>query len=204
MLPFKQAIRLPFHLSNKIRFIKLSGKVNIECSNIHFCMVRIGGQGADMFSGQITTIDIAGQLIIKGDRIRIGYGTLLRIEKSGCIELEENSRIGAKNLIFGSNYIKLCSNSGLSWECQVMDSDTHCIQNIETGEIYPSSKPVIIEKNCWIGNHVIINKGTIIPPNTIVSSNSLCNKNYTSTIKEYSVIGGVPAKLLSNNKKRIN
>lgn len=46
-------------------------------------------------------------------------------------------------------------------------------------------------------------KGTVIPDHTIVSSNSLCNKDY-SDVPQFSIIGGIPARLISCNKKRCN
>ena len=83
-----------------------------------------------------------------------------------------------------------------------MDTDRHEIRDVNTGTVYPSHKPIVIGDNVWIGNNVSINKGTVIPDNTIVSSHSLCNKNY-SYIPPFSVIGGIPAKVLSTGKQRV-
>ena len=83
-----------------------------------------------------------------------------------------------------------------------MDTDRHEIRNLDTGVLSPSRKPIVIGDNVWIGNNVCINKGTVIPDNIIVSSNSLCNKNY-SEVSPFSIIGGIPAKVLSSSKQRI-
>ena len=45
-------------------------------------------------------------------------------------------------------------------------------------------------------------KGTVIPDNTIVASNSLCNKNY-SEIGEYILLAGSPAELKKKGCKRL-
>ena len=45
--------------------------------------------------------------------------------------------------------------------------------------------------------------GTKLPDRVIVTSNSLLNKDYTSSIPSYSLIGGIPAKLLRTNVRRI-
>ena len=68
----------------------------------------------------------------------------------------------------------------------------------------PATKDIIIGEDSWIGNHVIINKGTILPKGTIVSAMSLVNKDYSVLLNEHSIIGGVPAKLLKENKIRVN
>tara|TARA_B100000579_G_scaffold437769_1_gene468888 strand:- start:6022 stop:6573 length:552 start_codon:yes stop_codon:yes gene_type:complete len=52
--------------------------------------------------------------------------------------------------------------------------------------------PVIIEDDCWIGANAIILKGVVIRKGSIVASGALVTKSFP----EYSVIGGVPAKLL--------
>lgn len=65
------------------------------------------------------------------------------------------------------------------------------MRNIKTGKVDPISKDVFIGECCWIGNRTNIMKGTVLPDNTIVSSNSLLNKDYTSTVPSYSIIGGM-------------
>jgi acetyltransferase-like isoleucine patch superfamily enzyme len=62
--------------------------------------------------------------------------------------------------------------------------------------------PIVIGNNVWIGNRTTVTPGTIIPNYCIVSSNSLCNKDY-SYIPPDSIIGGIPAKLLKTGYRRI-
>jgi len=75
--------------------------------------------------------------------------------------------------------------------------------------VYPLGRPIIIGDNCWICNTSSISAGAIIPDNTIVTSNSLVNKDF-SAIEKNSIIGGIPAKLIKtgsiliNNKKIVS
>ena len=64
------------------------------------------------------------------------------------------------------------------------------------------SRPIIIGNNCWIGNRTTINPGTIIPDFTIVTSNSLVNKDY-SDIDPYTLIGGLPCKVIKSGIVRV-
>ena len=65
------------------------------------------------------------------------------------------------------------------------------------------SQPISVQDTYnWFGNRCNIMKGTITPNNTIVASNSLCNKDY-SDIPEYSLLAGSPAKLKNKGIKRL-
>ena len=204
MLPLKQAIHLPFDFCHKIKFKRLSGKIIIDKDVISRGMIRVGAQGSDMFDGASTILDIAGTLLIKGNGICIGSGALLRVERNGLVELNNGVVLGAKNIVLCEQSISFGEQTISSWNCQFMDTDTHSIIDLNTGEVLPRSYPIKIGCHCWIGNHVLVNKGTILPDDTIVASYSLCNKDYRNMISENSVIGGIPAKKLAENKKRSN
>lgn len=202
MLPFWQAIKLPFVFGGSIHFERLCGKITFNAP-VSRGMFKVGFQGCDMFPGLTTTIDIAGELIV-GGKNWIGAGSLLRIEPKGICEFHNNSRVGARSLVFSESRITLGENFLTSWDCQIMDTDTHSLIDLNTGKIYPRTAPVFLGKDCWIGNHVIINKGTILPPGSIVASMSLCNKDYTKIAPFNCVLGGIPAKVIAEGKKRHN
>ena len=200
MLPFRQAIKLPFDFYYKVRFESLAGKIRLNVPTIRRGMIKIGAQGSDMFSHSPVVIDLRGVLVLEG-RISIGTGTLIRIENKGKLEMEDNVVIGARSILFCENSIIIKRGSITSWDCQIMDTDTHSIVDIKNNKILDRSGPVTIGERCWLGNKVMINKGTTIPNDTIVASNSLCNKDYKKLIPPFSIIGGIPAKILSENKK---
>jgi maltose O-acetyltransferase len=55
---------------------------------------------------------------------------------------------------------------------------------------------VVIEDDVWIGCNAVINPNILIKSGTIVGANAVVTK----TFPKYSVIGGVPAKLLYSRK----
>lgn len=201
-LPFKQAIHFPIDVAKKTE-IRNKGKIIIR-GPIHRGMISIGFQSHDLFGWRKTIIDNEGELYFSGDCIRIGTGTTVRICKKSKVSFDKYVCIGANSLILSEDNIVFGERATFSWNCQIMDTDTHSIVNISTNEVYIRHKPVAIGKNVWIGNHVLINKGTIIPDNTIVSSYSLCNKDYSGLIEQNCVIGGVPAKKIAENRARYN
>ncbi len=57
-------------------------------------------------------------------------------------------------------------------------------------------KPVIIENDCWIASNVIILPGVHIGKKSIIAAGSVVTKD----IPSYSIVGGIPAKLIRNRK----
>lgn len=57
-------------------------------------------------------------------------------------------------------------------------------------------RPVVISDDCWIGKRVFIMPGVTIGKGTIIGAGSVVTKSFP----EYSVLGGVPAKLIKSRK----
>nr|WP_319502288.1 acyltransferase [uncultured Draconibacterium sp.] len=78
-------------------------------------------------------------------------------------------------------------------------SSTHNYENTEIPMVkqgLSDNKKVIIEDDVWIGRNVVILPGLRIGQGSIVAANAVVNKN----VEPYSVIGGVPAKLIKKRK----
>lgn len=71
----------------------------------------------------------------------------------------------------------------------------------EQGQISRNDKSITIGNYVWIGNRVTIQKGSVIGDKFIIGSNSLVNKKLQA--KEGSVYGGIPVRLVAENKCRI-
>ncbi len=200
LLPIKHAWKLPIIVSRYTYIYSLSGKLQISAP-VRFGMIRLGFLGEDVVvpKNERALIQLEGHLVC-GDNVRLGCGVIIRVEPGAKLILEDNVRIGSKCRIVAYDYIKIGRNTGVSWECQIMDSNMHDITEMSTGRILPQSKRVEIGSNNWIGARVNIMKGCKTPDYTIISSASLCNKVYD--IPNYSVIAGTPAKLIKTGYKR--
>lgn len=201
MLPYKQAIKLPFDFYYSVRFENLSGKIILNNNNISRGMIKIGGRGSEMFTRSTTIIDLKGVLIFNGV-VEMGHGSLLRIEKEGTVTFGSEVRIGALSKIFCVKKIIFKDEIDFSWECQIFDSNFHFIRDIVSNEIEPISGEIQIGSNNWFGNRVTVMKNTKTPDSFIVASNSLCNKNYID-FEPFSVVGGFPVKLIGSGKQRV-
>jgi acetyltransferase-like isoleucine patch superfamily enzyme len=65
--------------------------------------------------------------------------------------------------------------------------------DISVAEKLPENdQPVVIEDDVWAGAHVIILKGVTIGHGSIIAAGSVVTKSFPP----YSIIGGVPARLI--------
>lgn len=198
MLPFRQAVKLPIDIYYGIRCESLKGRIVIDSTSIYRGMIKIGSQGSDMFCHTKTIVKIDGCWIVLGSFV-LGIGSSLILEKSATLTTGAYVILGARNLVYSRQSIVFGDSVVSSWDCQFMDTDTHYVIDLPSKQMSEASKGIKIGSHCWIGNHVSCNKGVVLMDNTIVASQSLCNRDYSSC-GEHCIIGGIPAKLLSNNK----
>ncbi|SIO49098.1 Acetyltransferase (isoleucine patch superfamily) [Chitinophaga niabensis] len=59
------------------------------------------------------------------------------------------------------------------------------------------SKKISIEDDCWIGTHAVIMQGLTIGKGSVIGANSVVTKD----VPPYSIVGGIPAKVI---KKRLD
>lgn len=70
--------------------------------------------------------------------------------------------------------------------------DKHIIDITDDEKLPENDQPVVIEDGCWIGANVTILKGVTIGHDSVVAAGSVVTKS----CEPYSIIGGVPAKLI--------
>lgn len=135
--------------------------------------------GYNVSIGKYTTIECTGTLksLGKGLKVgsRVGLGTHGFFGCAGGIEIGDDT-------IFG-NYVSL-------------HSENHNFQdrNIPIRLQGVKRKGIIIGKDCWIGAKVTILDGTVIGDGCIVAAGAVV-RGY---IPPYSIIGGIPAKVIKS------
>lgn len=197
-LGFYNGIKLPIFLYGKVSFGNLSGRLQI-IGSIHTRMIVIG-KNCDGFSERYKSlISIPGSVIFRGEFMGSCGVTL---ESIGILDIGKMVSLGTGAKIRCWNKIKIGTGTGIVEECQVFDTNFHAVQDVISGQITNPSGSVRIGEYCWIGNRTTIAKGTILPNHTIVASNSLVNKDFTP-IGENLIIGGIPAKKIAENKRRV-
>ena len=190
-LPFKQAIKLPIWLANNVRTYEMKGKIILP-NKINFAMIRLGYHTIpimDQYSTHtILNLSKGAVLEFKGTA-HIGMGSKISVAKNATLILGKNFAISALSSINCYKRIVFGKDVQLSWDCLVMDSDTHKIYDTNNKQIN-FDKEIIIEDKTWIGCNCTILKGTHILPNTVIGANSLLsNKTYPGNC----ILAGQPA-----------
>lgn len=159
----------------------------------------IGFDYANLFLERVDKISL--QLILKKNGASIGKNSDIQtgITFHNCenyinLNIGDNCHIG-KNCFFDlREKIIIKDNVVISMQCTFI---THIdITQSELSKLYPSaSKKIIINKNCYLGARSTILMGIELGESSLIASCSLINKN----VEPYTIVAGIPAKLLKKN-----
>jgi len=139
----------------------------------------------------------------ENNKVTIGEGCSLRDVE---IHIEDNNneiRIGRRTTIAGTTHLACIEGTKISIGNDCMFSkditfrtgDSHSIVNLEGERINPS-KDINIGNHVWVGNRVILTKGTKVSDNSVIGTGSIVSKNFE---EPNIVIAGVPAKKVNEN-----
>ena len=176
---------MPIWIANNVRIYNIRGKIILP-QKINFAMIRIGYHTIPIMdkssSHTILNLNKNSILEFKGTA-HIGMGSKINIEEKAKLVIGNNFAISALSSINCYKQITFGNDVQFSWNCLVMDSDTHKIFDKD-------NKEIIFEDKIWIGCNCTILKGTHLSSNTVIGSNSvLTNKSYPGNC----IIAGQPA-----------
>jgi acetyltransferase-like isoleucine patch superfamily enzyme len=204
LLSFKQAMKLPIYIYGKWVFRYLGGKIIIN-SPVQKGMIKIGVNLAGYVSTGKGTITLFKNSKIIFDGIcNISQGCSLVVFTDAVLHFGHKVNLGDSVKIICSKKIYIGKRTDITWESQISDYNFHFIRDKETNLIRRLQMPVHIGEYNWIGNRTSVMPGVKLPDYTIVTSNSLINKDYVKTgVKEFSMLAGMPAKIVKTNCSRI-
>lgn len=188
LFPFKQGIKLPLWVTYNTKVV-VSGSVLLK-GNVKPFMIRIGFHECNECNpSDKTVLRIGGKLIFEGDA-HIGKGSKIIVYKDAILELGDNFAISASSTISCRKHIKFGKDMSFSWDCLVMDSDTHIIMDEQGNRINPD-KEIVFDDKVWIGNGCMILKGAHVPNNCVIGARSVVAG---SKFDDHTIIVGNPAK----------
>lgn len=138
---------------------------------------------------------VADNSFIEGYVICTGHGY-------GIIKIGRESYIGINDILDWSNNITIgdfVHIAGPSTGLWTHSSAKMCLNSIplkEKSEQYRPTAPITIESNVYIGGNCTIYPGITIGHHSIIAPNSAVSKD----VPPYTLVGGVPAKIIKSLK----
>lgn len=198
--PFSIAKKLPVFFYGKVKFRRISGEIIINAP-IKRGMFGFGQQFEKATRSKgIAEFSLLGTLVLNGP-IHMGKDVFLSIGKNAYCEFGYMSCLGSDVKLICTDKIIVGDWSGIGYESQIIDTNSHPMMNSETGEHYPLTGQIFIGTHNAVSNRVSIMPNTRTPDYCVIASNTLCNKDYTS-LGNNILLGGIPAKLIKNNYTR--
>lgn len=200
MFPFHSAKKLPVFFYGKVKFSSLKGTIKID-GDIKRGMIGFGQHFEKWTLPKgISELFLDGTLVFKG-HAHIGKDFLFSVDKDAYCEFGFMGCLGSDVKLVCTKKIVIGSWAGIGYESQVIDTNSHPMMNTKTGKHYSMKNEIHIGDYNAFSNRVSIMGNTKTPNNCVIASNSVCGKDYT-TLGEYILIGGLPAKLIKNNYAR--
>lgn len=195
-LPYNQAKRMPFYLTEPIDILELRKGNIILKGEIRPRMIWIGG-GVELGQkrGLILEINEGGHLIFEGSAF-IANGCYIRVHEGAKMILGDKIGVNSTCFIRSTTEVTLGERVMLGWDNEIIDSDGHDVW-VDDHKVV-KSQPIHIGKHVWITSHVRISKGVTIADECIVAKGAIVTKSHTTP---HTLIGGVPAKEIRNNVK---
>lgn len=201
ILPFSSAVKLPFVVTGKTHFRSLTGKVEFQCP-IRFGLVNIGRDIDNMPISYVPAqLFLQGKLVIQGSCV-VNQGANVVVWPHGILKLGEGLLICSGVLLKATHYISIGKCAMISSGCFIMDSNIHCIRDMETGRVTKPTKPIHIGNYCWLSMNTSVMGGSTIPDCCITSRSAFINKNFDD-INIGSFLVGTPAVPIRENLQRV-
>ena len=189
-------------------FLRLKYWLNVKYSIIRSCCLY------PLFRNCGSNVLFKSVELLKGtERIEIGKSSTFdkhlfltawtqfsREEKMSLITIGESCNFGAYNHITAVNQINIGDNCLTGKWVTISDND-HGTTSIDNLKIRPQDRdivskgPVIIGKNVWIGDKATILGGVTIGDGVVIAANAVVTKD----VPPYSVVGGIPARIIKSN-----
>lgn len=201
MFPFQKAILFPVFIFGRAH-LKLRGRFIIDC-DLKPGLLKFGYK-YEMNKKELGVAEllVSGTFILKGE-VWFGMDCFVNVLEGATLSMGHFSSLGCRGRIICTRNIIFSDYARIGYESVVSDSNFHYIKDMKTNLIADRSGSILLGSYNYIGGRVLINKNTITPDYCIVSANSLCNRDYSQIIPQYSMIGGMPARLIKSNCMRI-
>ena len=198
-LPLRQALKLPIWLRTA-ELKKMKGKVIIDSKIIRPGMITLGFREASVFPNTGIMWENKGGTIIFHGKCRIGNASYLSFGKRTTVEFGDDFRNTASFKLISYHGVKFGIKTSVGWDCIIMDTNFHCLYDMEHNIYKKAGGPIIIGDYNWFGTGCKVMHSVHTPERCIFGMGTIVTRN--SLMKSYSVMGGFPVRILSEKVMR--
>ncbi len=129
-------------------------------------------------------------------------GNRIHFYGNGQIKIAQNSYVGENTNIQSDNncIVQIGKECMISHNVRIYSSSAVADQDFSNNSIEIKYGNVLIGDYVWIGANVFIGPGVKIGNNSVIGANSVVTKD----VEEFSIVGGVPAKLIRYKSQASN
>jgi acetyltransferase-like isoleucine patch superfamily enzyme len=130
-------------------------------------------------------------------RAEVGHGVIIRTSAENSVTIGEYTQINPYTVIYGGQGVSIGNNVMIAPHC-VIAAGNHDYKQTEVPMRHAGSLggPVIIEDDVWLGAHVTVTDGVRIGQGAVIAANAVVTKD----VAPYTIVGGVPARLLGDRR----
>jgi acetyltransferase-like isoleucine patch superfamily enzyme len=110
------------------------------------------------------------------------------------LTIGNNTFVNTGTILSASNRIVIGHNVQIANQVILMDGDFH---GVEDRDLMKAPSEIIIEDNVWIATRAMILKGVTIGKGSTVAAGAVVTKS----VPPYTLVGGVPAKIIRQLNK---
>jgi acetyltransferase-like isoleucine patch superfamily enzyme len=217
----KLLTKISIHFSSvkfRMRFGIYTGTVRADSASISKSVVgkhvsirgAIASRNSGLHLGDACSVDSSvevgaekGGKIVIGSYVSIGPRSIISTS-GGVVEIGSRTSFFSdclvsgvvsigKNCLFAKNVTILSSTHQLHGPGTIRENDA-AAQTDPSRKLY---SPVVIGDDCWLGSNSVIMPGVKLETGTVVGANAVVTKSFPA----YSIVGGVPAKLISSRMR---
>ena len=185
----------------------------VRCISYRLCGIKIGkntyiARNVKMRFGNVlgNNVRIESDVFLQcasiGDGTKIDHGAFLIGVNKNTLRIGKHSYVGYYNILDGSGGLEIGDYVHIGGPAVGIWTHSSIYQALQGSELndptYREEGPVRIEDNVWVGNKVTIYQGVKIGHHSVILPNSVVNKE----IPPFSVVGGVPVKVLKKIRIR--
>lgn len=161
----------------------------MRCSNGHgMVFLGFGDPGVADRRKEKMIFQNTGEIIFKG---KAYLSPACKIVNTGSISFGDDFDMKSRSTIISDCNIQFGDHVLISWDCLIMDTDMHII-NDQAGKRINNSKPVYIGNKVWIGCRSTILKGVNIEEGNVIGAGSIIRRALRD--KDCVYINEVPVK----------